>query len=163
MPNSINMPEVGSVAPLFEGRTQYGDICSLEKYRGQKVVIYFYPKDDTPGCTIQACNLRDQYSELQAAGIAVIGVSGDSVESHGKFASKYSLPFPLVADPDRLILSLYGVWGEKKLYGRSFIGIKRTTFLIDEKGIIFHIFKRPKVGEHTREILKQFNVLTSEG
>ena len=150
------MPEVGQEAPLFEGTTQDSNTLRLEDYRGRKVALYFYPKDDTPGCTKQACNLRDNYRTLLDAGIAVIGVSPDDVASHETFAEKYELPFPLVADPDREILEKYGVWGERNMYGRKFMGVKRTTFLIDEDGVVRHVFKRPKVSEHTAEILDKF-------
>lgn len=152
------MPEVGAPAPAFEGVTQTGETLRLSDYRGQKVALYFYPKDDTPGCTKQACNLRDNYQALLDAGVAVIGVSADEVESHEAFAEKYDLPFPLVADPDHAILEKYGVWGERNLYGNLFLGIKRTTFLIDEAGEIVHVFKRPKVEEHTAEILNKFGL-----
>ncbi len=153
------MPEVGSPAPAFSGQTQGGDALSLSDFRGQKVVLYFYPKDDTPGCTRQACNLRDHWSTLQEAGFAVIGVSKDTVASHDKFANKYELPFPLVADPDLTILNAYGTYGEKNRYGRKFMGVKRTTFLIDEAGIVRHVFKRPKVDAHTEEILTRWQKL----
>lgn len=157
MPDTNNtMPEPGDEAPDFEGRTQDGDTVRLSDLRGKKVALYFYPKDDTPGCTKQACNLRDEYADLLREGIAVIGVSADDVSSHRKFAEKYELPFPLVADPDHEILTRYGVWGEKKRYGRTSIGIKRTTFLIDEEGIVRHVFKRPKVSEHAAEITAKF-------
>lgn len=152
----IHMPDPGEVAPDFEGTTQTGETLRLQDYRGKKVALYFYPKDDTPGCTKQACNLRDEYEALNMDDIAVIGVSGDDVESHQKFASKYDLPFPLVADPERKILQKYGVWGEKKLYGRTSLGIKRTTFLIDEEGIVRGVIKRPKVKEHADEIRRKF-------
>ncbi len=158
MASSNPMPEAGQPAPLFEGRTQNGETLRLEDYRGRKVALYFYPKDDTPGCIKQACNLRDNYQGLLDAGIAVIGVSGDDVASHEKFAGKYDLPFPLVADPDHAVLEQYGVWGERNLYGRTFMGIKRTTFLIDEDGLVRHVFKRPSVSEHTAEILDRFGM-----
>lgn len=152
------MPDKGQQAPDFQGQTQSGEQIKLDDYRGQKVALYFYPKDDTPGCTKQACNLRDEYSRLQEAGVAVIGVSADDVESHQAFAEKYSLPFPLIADTEREILEAYGVWGERNLYGRKFMGIKRTTFLIDEDGMIVHVFKRPKVTEHGQEVLEKFGI-----
>lgn len=119
------------------------------------MVLYFYPEDDTPGCTAQACNLRDNYSELQQQGYAVIGVSPNDVASHEKFAQKYSLPFPLLADPKHTIIEKYGVWGEKNLYGRKFMGLHRTTFLIDEKGMIERVILRPKTKVHTEEILRR--------
>lgn len=154
--DAVEMPAAGEVAPDFTGVTQTGDTLRLSDYRGKKVALYFYPKDDTSGCTKQACNLRDEYQHLNIEGIAVIGVSGDDVESHQKFAKKYDLPFPLVADPDREILTRYGVWGEKSLYGRISIGTKRTTFLIDEEGVIRHVIKRPNVKEHGEEIRAKF-------
>ena len=159
MPETVTMPEVGEKAPLFDGQTQDGDTIRLEDYRGRKVALYFYPKDDTPGCTKQACNLRDNYQTLLDAGIAVLGVSPDDVASHEKFAGKYELPFPLIADPEHSILEAYGVWGEKNLYGRKFMGVKRITFLIDEEGVIRHVFKRPKVQEHTAEIMAAFEAV----
>ncbi len=152
------MPEAGDKAPLFTGKTQDGDTVSLSDYQGRKVALYFYPKDDTPGCTKQACNLRDGYQVLLEAGIAVVGVSTDDIASHSKFAEKYELPFPLVADPQKKVVESYGVYGEKNLYGRKFMGTKRTTFLIDENGVVVHVFKRPKVKEHTAEILDKFGV-----
>lgn len=152
------MPAAGQAAPSFAGQTQTGETIRLADYQGQKVALYFYPKDDTPGCTKQACNLRDHDARLREAGIAVIGVSPDEVDSHAAFAEKYRLPFPLVADPEREILNAYGVWGERNLYGNKFMGVKRTTFLIDEAGQIVHVFKRPKVADHTAEILKKFGL-----
>jgi peroxiredoxin Q/BCP len=158
MAETTTMPSVGQAAPLFEGPTQSGETVRLSDYRGRKVALYFYPEDDTPGCTKQACNLRDGHGELLRAGIAVLGVSADEVASHGRFAEKYSLPFPLLADPDRQIIQAYGVWMEKNLYGRRYMGISRTTFLIDEEGIIQHVLKRPKVETHTQEILEKFGL-----
>lgn len=147
------MPTPGDPAPDFEGLTQDGDTLRLADFRGQTVVLYFYPKDDTPGCTKQACNLRDNQAVLQQHGIAVVGVSGDDVASHERFAEKYSLPFPLIADPDHTILEAYGVWGEKNFYGKKSMGIKRTTFMIDPDGTVQHVFKRPNTSGHTEEIL----------
>ncbi len=152
------MPEAGATAPAFSGTTQDGDRIKLADYRGRRLALYFYPKDDTPGCTKQACNLRDGYQDLLEAGIAVVGVSIDDRASHEKFADKYELPFPLIADVDKKVVSAYGVYGEKSLYGRKFIGTRRTTFLIDEAGKIVHVFKRPKTADHTAEILKKFGV-----
>ena len=156
MAKNDSMPQPGDPAPKFEGRTQNGETISLDDYRGKKVALYFYPKDDTPGCTKQACNLRDEYEYLQRDDIAVIGVSGDDVESHQRFAEKYDLPFPLIADPDHKVLEAYGVWGKKNLYGRIFMGTKRTTFLIDEEGVVRQVIKRPKVKEHANEIVAKF-------
>jgi thioredoxin-dependent peroxiredoxin len=148
------MPEAGTDAPDFTGKTQDGEEIRLRDFRGRMVVLYFYPKDDTSGCTKQACNLRDNYQALLDAGIAVIGVSGDDVESHSEFARKYDLPFPLIADTEHDVLNKYGVWGDRTLYGRIFKGTTRTTFVIDEDGTIRHVFKRPKVGEHAEEIMR---------
>jgi peroxiredoxin Q/BCP len=144
----------GDKAPLFTGVDQNGKSVSLTDFQGKKVVLYFYPKDDTPGCTAQACNLRDNYSELLKMGFVVIGVSTDSVKSHKKFENKFKLPFPLIADEDKTIVELYGVWGEKQFMGRNFMGTKRTTFLIDEAGIIKKIITKPNTANHTEEVLE---------
>lgn len=152
------MPEAGTAAPDFSGKTQDGATVTLSDHRGKKVALYFYPKDDTPGCTKQACSLRDDYSRLQDAGIVVIGVSADDVESHQAFAEKYSLPFPLIADTEKEILNKYGVWGERNLYGKKFMGIKRTTFLIDEEGEIVQVIKRPKTDAHAEEVMRKFGL-----
>lgn len=158
MASNSRMPDVGAKAPTFSGTTQDGDRIKLTDYRGRKLALYFYPKDNTPGCTKQACNLRDGYQQLLDAGIAVVGVSIDDQASHEKFAEKYELPFPLIADVGKKVVTRYGVYGERSLYGRKFMGTNRTTFLIDEKGEIVHVFKRPKVKEHTAEILDKFGV-----
>jgi peroxiredoxin Q/BCP len=144
----------GDKAPDFTGKDQNGKRISLKDYRGKKVVLYFYPQDDTPTCTVEACNLRDNYSDLIKAGFAVIGVSPDDGNSHKKFEKKYELPFTLVEDSDKTIINKYAVWGEKNNYGKKYMGLIRTTFLIDEKGIIFKIFKKPKSKIHSEEILK---------
>lgn len=144
----------GSKAPAFKGVDQDGKKVKLSDFKGHKLVIYFYPKDATPGCTIQACNLRDNYKLLQDKGIQIIGVSVDSVKSHDKFAKKYDLPFPLIADVDKEVVEAYQVWGPKKFMGISFIGITRTSFLINEKGIIQHIIHKPKTKKHSEEILE---------
>ncbi len=136
--------EEGNKAPDFSGLDQNGIKVSLNDYRGKKLALYFYPEDDTPTCTVQACNLRDNFSALKAAGFEIIGISPDDVESHKKFKNKFQLPFTLIADPKHTIIDKYGVWGEKNLYGHKHMGIYRTTFVIDEKGIIKKIFKRPK-------------------
>ncbi len=156
--STTDMPQKGEAAPDFEGSAQDGQHVRLGDLRGRKVALYFYPKDDTPGCTKQACNLRDGHQNLLNEGIVVIGVSPDDEASHAKFAGKYGLPFPLLADPDKDIIRRYGVWGEKNLYGKKTMGLKRTTFLIDEEGRIVHVFKRPKVLNHTREIMDKFNL-----
>ena len=144
----------GEKAPNFSGLDQNGIRVSLKDYLGKKVVLYFYPGDDTPTCTVQACNLRDNFSTLKATGYEVIGVSPDDVESHKKFKNKFQLPFTLVADPKHAIIEKYGVWGEKVLYGHKHMGIYRTTFVIDEKGIIKKIFRRPRNKAHAEEIIK---------
>ncbi|MGB3541558.1 thioredoxin-dependent thiol peroxidase [Rubrivirga sp.] len=152
------MPSVGDPAPSFEGVDQDGNTVRLQDFEGRPIALYFYPKDDTPGCTKQACNLRDNTSDLEAAGIAVVGVSPDDAASHERFAEKYSLPFPLLADPDKTILQTYGAWGEKSLYGRTSIGVKRTTFLIGPDGQVLHVFKRPKTTNHAQEILAKLTL-----
>ena len=155
MAENVRMPEVGEAAPLFEGVTQDGNKISLASYKGRKVAVYFYPEDFTPGCTNQACNLRDGFQELLNAGIAVLGISPDDAESHERFTNEYELPFPLIADPEKKIMAQYGTWGEKNLYGKKVVGVKRTTFLINEDGIVSHVLKRPKVKDHTAQILKK--------
>lgn len=145
--------EVGQKAPAFTGLNQNGEKISLAQFKGQKVVLYFYPEDDTPTCTDQACNLRDNFSALKAAGITVIGISPDAVAKHKKFENKYSLPFILIADTAHTIINKYGVWGPKQMYGRQYMGLMRTTFLINEKGKIHTIFLKPKSKQHTQEIL----------
>jgi len=144
----------GQKAPDFKAKDQNGNAVSLKDFHGKKVVLYFYPEDDTPTCTIEACNLRDNYADLKKAGLVVLGVSPDDKKKHKKFEEKYDLPFTLLEDPEKKIIDKYGVWGEKNLYGRKYMGLHRTTFLIDENGIIFKIFKKPKSKIHSEEILK---------
>ncbi len=144
----------GDKAPDFSGVNQNGDTISLKDFRGRKVILYFYPQDDTPACTTQACNLRDNFLSLREQGYEVIGISPDTAQSHQKFISKYKLPFTLIADPDRKIIDYYGVWGEKNLYGRKYVGLLRTTFVIDEKGTIEKILKKPKTKAHAEEITR---------
>jgi peroxiredoxin Q/BCP len=144
----------GDKAPLFTGKDQNGDKISLAGYKGKKVVLYFYPEDDTPTCTVQACNLRDNFALLKKQGFEVIGVSPDETAKHKKFETKYKLPFTLIADPDHTIIDKYGVWGEKQLYGRKYMGLHRTTFVIDEKGVIRKIFLRPRNKQHAEEIVR---------
>jgi peroxiredoxin Q/BCP len=143
----------GDKAPLFTGVDQNGKKISLSDLKGKKVALYFYPEDDTPTCTIQACNLRDNYSLLKKNGFEVIGVSPDDEKKHKKFEAKYDLPFTLIADPNHTILEKYGVWGQKQLFGHVYMGVHRTTFVIDESGIISKIFIRPKNKAHAQEIL----------
>ncbi|HEY5469703.1 MAG TPA: thioredoxin-dependent thiol peroxidase [Bacteroidales bacterium] len=147
----------GMKAPLFEGIDQNGKLIKLTDQSGKKVILYFYPKDNTPGCTAEACNLRDNYDSLLKKGFSVIGVSADSEKSHKGFAEKYSLPFPLIADTSKKILNAYGVWGEKKLYGKTYMGVLRTTFVIDEKGFIELIIEKVNTADHTEQIFKMYN------
>lgn len=144
----------GSKAPAFKGMDQNGKNVALADFKGQKLVLYFYPKDDTPGCTAQACNLRDNYKKLLKKGIAILGVSVDSVASHGKFIAKYELPFSLIADEDKKIVDKYNLWGQKKFMGKTYMGTTRTTFLIDEAGMVQHIIEKPDTKAHTEEILE---------
>ena len=144
---------VGDKAPDFEVNDQDGKIVKLADYKGKKVVLYFYPKDQTPGCTAQSCNLRDHYQELKDAGFEVLGISSDSEKSHQRFIAKQNLPFTLLADEDKKVHNLYGTWAEKKLYGRTYMGTVRTTFIIDEKGFIAEIISKVKTKDHTAQIL----------
>ena len=150
----------GQKAPAFAGLDQNGNKVSLADIKGKKIVLYFYPEDDTPTCTDQACNLRDNFGLLKNKGITVIGVSPDEVKKHKKFEEKFDLPFILIADPKHTIINKYGVWGEKQLWGRNYMGLHRTTFLIDEKGIIRKIFLKPKSKRHTEEILDVWGKLS---
>ena len=147
----------GDKAPAFTGYDQNGQKISLADYKGKKLVVYFYPQDDTPTCTVQACNLRDNFALLRKEGLTVIGISPDDEKSHKKFETKFSLPFPLLADPEHKIIDKYGVWGEKQLYGRKYLGLHRTTFLIDEKGVIRKIFLKPKSKQHSEEIVRAWS------
>lgn len=143
----------GTQAPDFTGTDQNGNSVSLSDFRGKKVILYFYPKDDTPGCTAQACNLRDNHNQLIAQGFQVLGVSTDSVKSHKKFEDKYELPFPLIADEEKEIVELYGVWGEKQFMGKKFLGTNRTTFLINEEGKIKKVITKPDTKNQTQQVL----------
>jgi peroxiredoxin Q/BCP len=147
------MLEAGQKAPSFKGKNRSGESVSLKDYLGKKLAIFFYPEDDTPTCTEQACNLRDNYALLKKEGIEVVGISPDDVKSHEQFIGKFELPYTLVADPQKKIIEAYGVWGEKNMYGRKYMGLIRTTFLVDEKGVIKHIFKKPRVRQHAEEII----------
>ncbi|MGI6251318.1 MAG: thioredoxin-dependent thiol peroxidase [Anaerolineaceae bacterium] len=146
--------KIGDKAPEFSLNDQNGELHNLSDYRGRKVVLYFYPKDDTPGCTKEACNFRDNIARFTTAGVEVIGVSVDSEKSHAKFANKYELPFILLADTEKKVVEDYGVWGEKNFMGRKYLGTTRSTFLIDEEGVIFKIYKKVKPSEHAQEILE---------
>ena len=144
----------GDQAPAFSGKDQSGNMVSLESFRGSKVVLYFYPKDDTPGCTAEACSLRDNYQALLARGYKVVGVSPDSEKSHQKFTEKYELPFPLISDTGKNILQDYGVWGRKKFMGREYDGVIRTTYIIDEKGVIEEVIEKVDTKNHEAQVLK---------
>ncbi|HSJ66795.1 MAG TPA: thioredoxin-dependent thiol peroxidase [Anditalea sp.] len=145
--------EIGKQAPDFEAKDQNGNTIKLSDYRGKKVVLYFYPKDQTPGCTAQACNLRDNYERLQQEGYEILGVSTDNEKSHQRFIEKQELPFSLIADEDRKVHDLYGTWVEKSMYGRTYMGTARITFIIDEEGNIANIIEKVKTKEHTNQIL----------
>jgi len=144
----------GDKAPVFQGKDQNGKKVSLSELKVKKVVLYFYPEDDTPTCTVQACNLRDNYALLRKNGFEVIGVSPNDEKSHKKFETKFNLPFTLLADPDHTIINKYGVWGEKQMFGNKYMGVHRTTFVINEKGVISKIFLRPKNKQHAEEIVE---------
>ncbi|MFZ1236099.1 MAG: thioredoxin-dependent thiol peroxidase [Prevotella sp.] len=147
---------IGDKAPELLGRDQDGNELKMSDFKGKKLVLYFYPKDDTPGCTSEACNLRDNYHQFLAQGYAVVGVSVQDEASHKKFIEKYQLPFPLIADTDMTLNNAFGVWGEKNMYGRKYMGTFRTTFIIDEEGKIERIIspKEIKVKEHAEQILQ---------
>ncbi len=145
----------GQPAPYFEGVDQHGQTIRLTDLQGKKLVLYFYPKDDTPGCTAQACNLRDNYQDLLDAGYQVIGISPDPQKSHLKFIEKYQLPFPLIADTEKKILQDYGVWGPKKFMGRAYDGVHRTTFVVDERGVILDVIAKVDTKNHADQIIQK--------
>jgi peroxiredoxin Q/BCP len=149
------MLKAGSKAPSFSLQSDDGKNISLNDFAGKKVVLYFYPKDDTPGCTREACSFTENANALRKAGAVVLGVSADSVASHEKFKKKYKLNFPLLSDPDRETIRKYGVWKEKNMYGKKTMGVERTTFIIDEEGKIAHIFPKVKVDGHTEKVLEK--------
>lgn len=149
----IKLPETGKKAPAFKGKDQHGKLIQLKDFKGMKVLLFFYPKDLTPTCTTEVCNLRDHYIKLTRSGFVVIGVSADDQASHQKFAERNKLPYSLISDTDLKIIHQYGVWGEKQLYGRKYMGIHRTTFLIDESGKIMHIIPKVKSADHAAQIL----------
>ena len=148
--------KIGDKAPSFVAKNQNGEEINLESFRGEKLILYFYPKDNTPGCTVEAKNLRDNFKILQEKGFKIIGVSPDSEEKHRKFIAKHELPFDLIADEEKKVLKNYGVWREKKMFGKARMGVFRTTFVIDEKGIIEQIFKKVKTNEHAEQILEKY-------
>ena len=147
----------GDLAPAIQAVDQNGEPITLDEYRGKKIVLYFYPKDDTPGCTAEACDLRDNYSQFIEKGFEVIGGSADSEKSHQKFIEKYDLPFRLISDVDKKVLQDYGAWGEKKMYGKSYMGILRKTFIIDEKGYVEKIIEKVKTKEHSTQIFSELS------
>lgn len=153
MPIQSGMP-----APDFELPDETGTLRRLSEFRGQPVILYFYPKDDTPGCTAEACNFRDDYSAYEGAGVVILGVSPDSVKSHAKFKQKYGLPFPLLADEDHKVCEMYDVWALKKFMGREYMGVLRTTFLIDAEGQILRMFENVKPADHSEELLAELRV-----
>lgn len=148
--------KTGDKAPAFSARDQQGNTIDLKDFKGSKLILYFYPKDDTPGCTAEACNLKDNYHTLLDKGFKIVGVSADSAEKHRKFIEKYSLPFPLIPDTGKEIIKAYGVWGPKKFMGKEYDGIHRVTFIIDERGKIENIFTKVKTKEHTEQILESY-------
>ena len=145
--------EAGQMAPDFEAKNEKGETVKLSDYRGKKVVLYFYPKDNTPGCTAEACDLSDNYSRFTAENYAIIGVSADSVKAQKKFQEKFSFPYPLIADEDKTFINAFGVWGPKKFMGKEYDGIHRTTFIIDEQGVIEKVITDVKTKNHTEQIL----------
>ena len=148
------MVEEGTAAPSFELTSDSGETISLESLRGRPVVLYFYPKDDTPGCTTQACGIRDAYGEFERAGAVVLGVSPDGERSHAKFKEKYGLPFTLLADPDHAVAEAYGVWGEKKFMGRTYMGVSRSTFVIGADGTVKKVMRNVKPATHADDVLR---------
>mgnify|MGYP006138953445 FL=1 len=150
--------EIGDQVPSFEGVDQNDEKVSSSDFSGGKWAVYFYPKDNTPGCTAQACSLRDGYAELLKNGIKVLGVSADSVKSHDKFSTKFTLPFPLLSDVSKEVIHAFGVWGPKKFMGREYEGIHRITFVMDESGKVLHVIQKPKTKDHANEILQLLNL-----
>lgn len=148
------MLKIGDIAPVINSIDQNGSVITLDQFKGKKVVLYFYPKDMTPGCTMQSCNLRDNYHLFIDNGYVVLGCSADSPAKHQKFIEKYDLPFPLISDENKEVVNNYGVWGPKKFMGKTYEGITRTTFIIDEKGIIQDIITKVKTKDHTSQIIK---------
>jgi len=149
------MIDIGQKSPDFSALDQHGNTVSLRGFTGKKLIIYFYPKDDTPGCTKEACSLRDNYGKLTMEGYQIVGISPDSITSHQKFADKYDLPFPLLADTDLAITKAFGAWGEKNMYGKKYEGLLRTTFIINEAGIVESVIKKVKTDDHASQILNK--------
>ncbi|KOH44226.1 thioredoxin-dependent thiol peroxidase [Sunxiuqinia dokdonensis] len=148
----------GDIAPDFKGLNQNNESISLADFKGKKLILYFYPKDDTPGCTAESCNLSDNYDAWIAKGYEVVGVSPDSVASHKKFAEKYGLKFNLIADTEKEILQAYGAWGEKNMYGKKYMGVLRTTYVIGEDGVIEEVFEKVQTKDHTNQIIKSLDL-----
>jgi thioredoxin-dependent peroxiredoxin len=157
----MEMPAVESVAPDFTLADQDGEEHSLAEYRGAWVLLYFYPKDDTPGCTIEACTIRDQFKDFQDIGAVVLGISTDSIASHKKFAEKFELPFTLLADVNKEVVGAYGVFGEKKMMGRTYMGVKRTSFLVDPAGKIAKVYEKVKPETHAAEVVADLKALSA--
>jgi len=151
--------KVNAEAPDFELQNENGDVTKLSDYLGETVILYFYPKDDTPGCTTEACNFRDDYSKYKELGVRIIGISPDSEKSHDKFKSKYKLPFTLLSDKNHQVSESYGVWGKKKFMGKEYFGVKRTTFIIDKKGKIAKVFEGVKPANHSDDVLEVIKAL----
>jgi len=154
----MNTLSPGDKAPEFTGTDQSGNTVRLSDFSGSKLIVYFYPKDNTPGCTAEACNLRDNYSLLMEKGFRIVGVSADSVKSHKGFAEKFDLPFPLIADTEKQIIKAFGIWGPKKFMGRTFDGIHRYTFVIDGNGVVEKVFDKVDTKNHTEQILKEYKL-----
>ena len=150
----------GDNAPAFKAKDQNGKAVSLADFKGKKVILYFYPEDDTPTCTVEACNLRDNFKPLQQKGLVVLGVSPDDEKKHKKFELKFKLPFTILADTDHSIINKFGVWGPKQLFGKNYLGLMRTSFLIDEKGIIKKVISKPKSKQHAAEILQAWESIS---
>ena len=147
---------IGDHAPDFQGLNEKGEQLNLRDFAGKKLILFFYPKDNTPGCTAEACSLRDSYQELRDKNFELLGISVDDAKKHSKFVAKYALPFPLIADTEQVMVNAYGVWGEKKFMGRVFDGIHRKTFVIDEKGVIERIFEKVNTSDHAEQILESY-------
>lgn len=146
--------KIGDPAPDFSAPDQDGNMVSLDQFSGKKLVLYFYPKDNTPGCTAEACDLRDNYERFMKEGYEILGVSADSQKSHQNFIKKYDLPFPLLSDVDKKVLEAYGAWGEKKMYGKTYMGVLRKTFVISEKGTIENIIEKVETKQHSKQIFE---------
>lgn len=161
-PNNNNMItlQIGDIAPTFEGINEQGEVVRLQDFRGKKLILFFYPADNTPGCTATACSLRDAYTDLQNKGFAMLGVSPDSPKKHENFIRKHQFPFSLLADTEQVVMKQYGVWGEKKFMGRTFDGVLRTTFVIDEQGKIAQIFRKVATQNHATQILESMETYT---